>query len=163
MARKKIIPKKIGTVKIPKNLRKVGDRVLADPRTREMAGKTLLAVGAALVARGGQKSSFLRDIFEHPAESAKAARDTATEGASKAGEAVSGVADAVTQVVGDVIDTIRRDWNRKVRPVRPRHAHDEHDEPPPEDLAENLADGGEKPQGEKPEGGPRAEGDDRVH
>lgn len=153
MARKKIIPKRIGSVKVPKNLRKFGDRILADPRAREMAGSMLLALGTALVARGTRKGSILRDLFEHPAETTRAARDTASDGAAKAGDAMSGVADAVTQVVGDVIDTIRRDWNRKVRPVRPRHAHDEHDEPPPEDLSE----------AEEKREGPRAEGDDRVH
>ncbi len=154
MARKKIIPKRIGTVKVPKNLRKFGDKVLSDPRAREVAGKALLAVGAALATRGARKSTILRDIFDHPAESAKAARDTASEGATRAGETVSNVAETVTQVVGDVIDTIRRDWARKVRPVRPRHAHDEHDEPAPEEAAE-----ADPPR----EGGPRAEGDDRVH
>jgi hypothetical protein len=153
MARKKIIPKRIGSVKVPKNLRKFGDKVLSDPRAREVAGKALLAVGAALATRGARKSTSLRDIFDHPADTARAARDTASEGASKAGEAMSGVAETVTQVVGDVIDTIRRDWARKVRPVRPRHAHDEHDEPTSEDLAE----------GEEKREGPRAEGDDRVH
>lgn len=154
MARKKIIPKRIGTVKVPKNLRKFGDRVLTDPRAREIAGSALLALGTALVSRGTRKGSILRDIFDHPGESSRAARDTASEGAAKAGDTASGVADAVTQVVGEVIDTIRRDWNRKVRPVRPRHAHDEHDEPAPEDLADA---------GEKRDGETRAEGDDRMH
>jgi hypothetical protein len=154
MTRKKIIPKRIGTVKIPKNLRKFGDRVLTDPQAREMAGKALLAVDTALAARGARKSSILRDIFDNPAESARAGRDTAQEGAAKAGQAASGVADAVTQVVGEVIDTIRRDFARKIRPVRPRHAHDEHDEPAPEDLGD--AD-------DKRAAGPRGEGDDRMH
>ena len=158
MARKKIVPKRIGSVKIPKNLRKFGDRVLSDPQARDMAGKALLAVGTALVARSARKGSILRDIFEHPAETAKTARDTASEGASRAGDAMGAVADTVTQVVGDVIDTIRRDWARKVRPVRPRHAHDEHDEPAPEDLVEpeETRDGSRDP-------GPRTEGDDRMH
>jgi hypothetical protein len=44
----------------------------------------------------------------------------------------SGVADAVGQVVGEVFDTIRRDFARKVRPVRPRHAHDDEPEDRPE-------------------------------
>jgi hypothetical protein len=117
-----------------------------------MAGKALLAVGTALMARSTRKGTILRDIFEHPAESARAARETASEGAAKAGQAASGVADAVTQVVGEVIDTIRRDFARKIRPVRPRHAHDDHDEPAPEDLSDG-----------KPEGASRGDGDDRVH
>ena len=141
MTRKKIIPKRIGTVKIPKRLRKLGDRVLADPRAREVAGSALLALGSALVARGGRPGSILRTIFDHPGDSARAARDAGTGAASKAGEAMSGMADTVAQAVGEVIETIRRDVARKIRPVRPRHAHDEH------------AEGEEKREGE----------DDRLH
>ena len=129
---KKIVPKKIGNVKVPKNLRKFGDRVLTDRRAREIAGSALLALGTALVSRGTRKGSILRDIFDHPAENARAARDAGTDAASKAGQAASGVAEAVSGVVGDVIDSIRRDFNRNIRPVRPRHAHDEHDEDRPE-------------------------------
>ena len=141
MARKKIIPKRIGSVKIPKKLRKLGDGVLADSRAREVAGSALLALGSALLARGGKPGSILRNIFDRPTETARAARDTGTGAASKAGEAVSGMADTVAQAVGEVIDTIRRDVARKIRPVRPRHAHDEH------------GDGEEKREGE----------DDRLH
>jgi hypothetical protein len=137
MARRKIIPKRIGNVKIPKRLRKLGDQVLADPRAREMAGSALLALGTALIAK---KAPNLRDIFAHPGRSARTARDAGAEAAGRAGEAVGGVADAVGAVVGDVIDTLRRDFARKIRPVRPRHAHDE------EEAEE-----------------PRAEGDDRMH
>ena len=138
MARKKIIPKRIGNVKVPKNLRKLGDRVLSDPRAREVAGSALLALGTALVSRGARKGSVFRDISDHPTESARTAKAAGGEAAQKAGEAVSGVADAVGQVVGEVFDTIRRDFARKVRPVRPRHAPDEE----PED---------------------KADGDDRMH
>ena len=123
--RKKIIPKRIGSVKIPKNLRKFGDRILADPRAREVAGSALLALGTALLSRGTRKGSVLRDIFERRGEQA---REAGAEAAAKAGGAASGVADAVSQVVGDVFDAVRRDFARKIRPVRPRHAHDEHDE-----------------------------------
>lgn len=138
MARKKIIPKRIGNVKVPKTLRKLGDRVLSDPRAREVAGSALLALGTALVSRGARKGSVFRDIFDHPTESARTAKAAGGEAAQKAGETVSNVADAVGQVVGEVFDTIRRDFARKVRPVRPRHAQDEE----PED---------------------KADGDDRMH
>jgi hypothetical protein len=149
MARRKIIPKRIGAVKIPKRLRKLGDQVLADPRAREMAGSALLALGSALLARGTRKGSVLRDIFEHPGASARAARDAGSDAASRAGGAVSGVADAVGQAVSEVFDTLRRDFVRKVRPVRPRHAHDEHDA---EEASPDA------------EGSPRPEAtDDRMH
>lgn len=150
MARRKIIPKRLGGVKIPKRLRKLGDRVLADPRAREAAGSALLALGTALLARGTRPGSVLRDIFGPRDEGAKAARDAesgaghradrAGEAANRAGEAMSGMADAVAQTVGEVIDALRRDISRKVRPVRPRHAHDE-------------------PEGEEGPGG----GEDRMH
>lgn len=138
MARKKIIPKRIGSVKVPKNLRKFGDRVLSDPRAREVAGSALLALGTALVSRGTRKGSILRDIFDRPNENARAARDAGADAAARAGQAASGVADAVSGVVGDVIDTIRRDFARKMKPVRPRHAHDEHDEDKPDGTDDRM-------------------------
>lgn len=147
MARRKIIPKRVGGVKVPKGLRKLGDRVLADPQSREMAGRTLLALGSALLARGAARSSVLRDILGHPKEGEPTAGERMAGAANKAGETVSGVAEAVAQAVGDVIETIRRDVARKIRPVRPRHAHDEHDEDdaplaPDEDAA--TPDAGER-------------------
>ena len=48
------------------------------------------------------------------------------------------MADAVSGVVGDVIDTIRRDFARKMKPVRPRHAHDEHDEDKPDGTDDRM-------------------------
>ena len=113
MARKKIIPKRIGKVKIPKNLRKLGDQVLSDPRAREMAGSALLALGTALASRKAPKGSFFRNIFDHPTEAAKTAETAGADAARKAGDAASGVSQAVNQVVTEVIDTIRRDWARK--------------------------------------------------
>lgn len=137
MARRKIIPKRVGGMKVPKSLRRLGDRALADPRAREVAGSALLALGAALASRGAPKGSVLRDIFDHPGRSARAAGEAGAEAAGKAGQAAGGVADAVSQAVGEVIEAVRRDLARKVRPVRPRHAHDEDED--------------------------RAEGDDRMH
>lgn len=127
MARQKIIPKRIGNVKIPKNLRKFGDRVLADPRAREAAASALLAIGTALLSRGTRKGSVLRDILDHPAQSARAARDAGSETASKGADTVGDMAETASRIVGEVIDAIRRDVARKIRPVRPRHAHDDHD------------------------------------
>ena len=133
MAREKIIPKQIGGVKVPKALRKLGDRVLADPRAREMAATALLALGAAIVQRGTGKASPAREAFEHPAEAAQAARDAASGAARKGAEAAGAVADAVAQAVGEAFDAIRRDVARKIRPVRPRHAHDDPEEEAGED------------------------------
>jgi hypothetical protein len=103
-----------------------------------VAGSALLALGTALVSRGARKSSVFRDIFDHPPEGARTAKAAGGEAASKAGEAMSGVADAVGQVVGDVFDSIRRDFARKVRPVRPRHAHDEDPDDKPEGADDRM-------------------------
>jgi hypothetical protein len=113
MARKKIIPKRIGGVKVPKNFRKLGDRALADPRAREIVGSAMLALGSALASRKAPKGSFFRNIFDHPAEAAKTAETTGADAARKASDTVSGVSLAVNQVVTDVVETIRRDWARK--------------------------------------------------
>ena len=123
MARKKIIPKYIGTVKIPKNLRKLGDKVLADPRAREVAGSALLALGTALASRKAPKGSFFRNIFDHPAEA------TGAEAAHKAGDAASSVSQAVNQIVTEVVESIRRDWARKSAAGRPKAADDAGPEP----------------------------------
>ena len=129
MARKKIIPKRIGNVKIPKNLRKLGDRVLADPRAREVAGSALLALGSALASRKSPKGSFFRNIFDHPAEAAKTAETASAETAQKAGDAASGVSQAVNQIVTEVVETIRRDWARKTGPASAKDTGDAQPEP----------------------------------
>lgn len=51
MARKKILPKRLGPVRIPKALRKVGDKALADPRTAGIVSEALASVAALVVAR----------------------------------------------------------------------------------------------------------------
>lgn len=129
MARKKIIPKRIGSVKIPKNLRKMGDKVLADPRAREVAGSALLALGSALASRGAPKGSFFRNIFDHPAQAAKTAEEEGAKAADAAGETLNGVSQAVNQIVNDVVETIRRDWARKTGGARPKDAGDAQPEP----------------------------------
>ena len=129
MARKKIVPKRIGGVKIPKNLRKLGDRALSDPRAREVAGSALLALGTALASRKAPKGSFFRNIFEHPAEAAKTAEGAGADATRKAGDAVSGVSQAVNQVVSEVVETIRRDWARKTGAPRAKDSDDSQPEP----------------------------------
>jgi hypothetical protein len=129
MARKKVIPKRIGKVKVPKNLRKLGDRVLSDPRAREVAGSALLALGTALASRKAPKGSFFRNIFEHPAEAAKTAEGAGADATRKAGDAVSGVSQAVNQVVSEVVETIRRDWARKTGATRAKDSDDSQPEP----------------------------------
>ncbi|EYD77954.1 hypothetical protein Rumeso_00415 [Rubellimicrobium mesophilum DSM 19309] len=129
MARKKIIPKRIGGVKIPKNLRKLGDNVLSDPRAREVAGSALLALGSALASRKAPKGSFVRNIFDHPTEAAKTAEGTGADAARKAGDVAGGVSQAVNQVVTEVVETIRRDWARKTGPARAKDADDAQPEP----------------------------------
>ena len=50
MARKKIVPKKLGSVKIPKNLRRIGDKALADPQVAGIVSGALASVGAIVAA-----------------------------------------------------------------------------------------------------------------
>ena len=138
MARKKIIPKRIGKVKIPKNLRKIGDQVLSDPRAREVAGSALLALGTALASRKAPKGSFFRNIFDHPAQAAKTAETAGADAAHKAGETASGVAQAVNQVVAEVVETIRRDWARKTGGARAKDEGDAQPEPKPDGDEDRL-------------------------
>ena len=138
MARKKIIPKRIGGVKIPKNLRKFGDKTLADPRAREIAGSALLALGTALASRKAPKGSFFRNIFDHPTEAARTAESTGADAARKAGDAVSGVSQAVNQVVTEVVETIRRDWARKTGGASAKDTDDAQPEPAREGDEDRL-------------------------
>ncbi len=114
---KKIVPKKIGNVKIPKRLRKTVNKALANPRTGEAVTAALLAVGTALakktLGQGMAKHAATPDADEakpHAARSAETAADLGTLVAGAAGEAVRGVAGAVTRIVEDAMDTIRRDF-----------------------------------------------------
>lgn len=97
MARKKIIPKRIGSFKVPKGLRRAGDRLLTDPRTREVASGALLAAATALASR----------------KAGLGARATDEDGAkASGGDPASRVAEAVAQILGEVVDTVRRDIGR---------------------------------------------------
>ena len=57
MAHKKILPKKLGPVKIPKNLRKMGDEALADPRVASILSGAVGSVAAVVAARKAAKSA----------------------------------------------------------------------------------------------------------
>ena len=57
MAHKKILPKKLGPVKIPKNLRKMGDKALADPRVASILSGAVGSVAAVVAARKAAKSA----------------------------------------------------------------------------------------------------------
>jgi hypothetical protein len=51
MARKKVLPKKLGPVKIPKNLRKIGDKALGDPQVARILSGAVASVAAVVAAR----------------------------------------------------------------------------------------------------------------
>jgi hypothetical protein len=51
LARKKILPKKLGPLKIPKTLRRAGNKALADPQTVKILSAALVSMGAAVAAR----------------------------------------------------------------------------------------------------------------
>jgi hypothetical protein len=99
MARKKIIPKRVGSFKVPKGLRRAGDRLLTDPRAREVASGALMAAAAALASRKAGLGGGTR-----------AADGDGAKGPG--GDAASRVAEAVAQILGEVVDTVRRDIGR---------------------------------------------------
>jgi hypothetical protein len=104
MPKSKIVPRKVGGVKIPKRLRKLGNEALSNPMMREIVAGALIAIGTALASRAAQKGSSLRQAVEHPAESAKAARHIASgatsEIAGMAGAAAGSVAHLIEGLVG---------------------------------------------------------------
>jgi uncharacterized transporter YbjL len=56
MAHKKTLPKKLGSVKIPKSLRKIGNKALANPEVAGIVSGALASVAALVAARGVAKS-----------------------------------------------------------------------------------------------------------
>jgi hypothetical protein len=88
MARKKILPKKLGPVKIPKNVRKRADQALADPKVVAIVSGALASVGALIAAP--------KVAYEVPGGAALAS--------SVAGnETVASVGDVVKQAFNDIL------------------------------------------------------------
>ncbi len=100
MAKSKVLPKKIGGVKIPKRLRKLGDEALSNPMMREIVAGALIAIGTALATRGAQKGSSLRQAVEHPTDSARSARHLTSGAASE----MAGVAGGVAHLIEGLVD-----------------------------------------------------------
>lgn len=90
MARKKILPRKLGPLKIPKALRRMGDKALADPEVVAILSGALASVGVALAAR-------------------KVARDapdgTALARSAASSRALGSVTDLVRQALEDAVRT----------------------------------------------------------
>ncbi len=117
---KKIVPKRIGNVKIPKRLRKTVNKALSNPKTGEVVSGALMAIGTALAkktlgdraARHGFSSAS--DCQGKPSDDGKptgeGVADLGALVAGAAGEAVRGVTGAVTRIVEDAVDTLRRDF-----------------------------------------------------
>jgi hypothetical protein len=55
MGQKKVVPKKLGTVRIPKRLRKIGNKALANPEVAGIVSGALASVAALVAARGVAK------------------------------------------------------------------------------------------------------------
>jgi len=94
MGRKKIVPKKIGSVKIPKNLRRIGDKALADPKVAGIVSGALTSA-AALV--GGRE--VVQDV---------AGGTSATKALARS-EAVSGLPDLVRRAFEEIMEARHRD------------------------------------------------------
>ena len=117
---KKIVPKRIGNVKIPKRLRKTVNKALSNPKTGEVVSGALMAIGTALAKKtlgeraAGYGFSSASDSQGKPSTDGKPAgegvADLGTLVAGATGEAVRGVTGAVTRIVEEAVDTLRRDF-----------------------------------------------------
>ncbi len=88
MARKKIMPKKLGPVRIPKNLRRMGNKALADPQVVEIVTSALVSIGAAVAAA---------KIAQKVPGGATLARSVS------GGETLGSVAEVVKQAFADIV------------------------------------------------------------
>jgi hypothetical protein len=93
MSRKKILPKKLGPLKIPKNLRRLGDKALSDPQVVGIVSGALASVGGLVAAR--------KAVADGPGEAA-----LTQTGASR--RVVGSVADVVGRALEDSLHARQR-------------------------------------------------------
>lgn len=92
MARKKILPKRLGPLKIPKSLRRLGNKALADPQVVKILSGALASMGAAVAAR---------KVVQDVPGGAALARFVAS------GTALGSVADVVKQALEEALQARR--------------------------------------------------------
>jgi hypothetical protein len=88
MACKELVPKKIGPVKIPKNLRRMGDKALADPKVAGIVADAVAAAGSLVAAR---------QIAEEVPGGASVARSAGST------HLVHGIADLIKRTLEEVV------------------------------------------------------------
>ena len=88
--KKRVVPKRIAGVKVPKPLRRSLDELLSSPMGRNMVADAIVAAGAALIASQARKGSAARRFAEqHPPETLKADAEDAAAGVSNSGSALA--------------------------------------------------------------------------
>ena len=98
---KKLVPKRVGGVKIPKDVRKAANAfaaLLTTPEARQLAADVLIAV-AGVLAAGGRAADTDQNGTSKAEDTGSAAAETGTALASTAGDA----AKVAAGVVGDVV------------------------------------------------------------
>lgn len=102
MARKKILPKKLGPLKIPKALRRVGNKALADPKVVKILSGALVSMAASVAAQ---------KVVQKLPGGAALARSVANS------KALGNVTDVVKQAFEDALQT-----RHPKPPVEPRQS-----------------------------------------
>ncbi len=105
----KLIPKKIGSVKVPKKLRRFGNNTLSDPKVRELAIAGLGALGGILADRSTRPGTVVGEAIRHPLETMKSAGDTARDKVTSTASNLAASAALATfaPVVASVMNLLR--------------------------------------------------------
>lgn len=99
----KIVPKRIGRVKVPKGLRRMVNSALANPMVREMVSGALVTLAAALAKREAQEGSTLRSAVSHPMDGAQAAASAG----KPAADTLQNAAGLASRIVEEVVEALR--------------------------------------------------------
>jgi hypothetical protein len=108
MAKTKVsLPKSVAGVKIPKSIRKVGKDVLSHPMARVIIAEALVHAAAGLLRNQARAGSTVRNILEHPIESAESVRSSGADAAAAVGTAASGTASRIARAIEGLLEYIQ--------------------------------------------------------
>jgi hypothetical protein len=106
--KQKLVPKKVGGVKVPKKLRKSGDTLaslVTSPIVRELAADMLIAMAGALVASKRPRETAAT-MAHNVSRAGSAAVDMGADAASAAKDTAQTATGAVAGVVGEAAKRI---------------------------------------------------------
>ena len=107
MARKNLIlPKRIGGVKLPKKMRRIGNSVLGHPLGREILAGVLVTAGSAVLNRQTRTGSTARRFMAHPVASTRSAGNAVAGTGAEAAATLGTTAGSLSNLILDAFDGV---------------------------------------------------------